>query len=148
MTGGPTLPGMVLFLLATASSAMSHHAVGPVYDADRTITAEGVVTRYRLVNPHSMMTLESRDPDGHPVTWTIELDGRQNLIVAGWTDKTIRVGERITVYGNPTHTGSPRMFFRRLVRADGTELQRSLDERFDGVDEQRRERRRQSTSQN
>ena len=98
------------------------------------------MTEFRLVNPHASMTLDSTDADGNSLTWTVDFDGRVNLIVGGWTEDTIRVGEAVTVTGNPAYTGEPKMFFVKLVRTDGSELLRPLLERFNLIDQQRRER--------
>jgi len=97
------------------------------------------VTSFRLVNPHAMLTMDVTDDAGKVVKWTVEFAGRLNLTVSGWTDDTITAGERVTVTGNPTHTGSARLFFVQLVRADGTEL-RSGDERLKAIEEERRQR--------
>jgi hypothetical protein len=84
---------------------------------------------------------------GQDGEWTVEFDGVLNLTEGGWTERSIVVGERLTVSGNPTHTNSPRLFFRRLVRADGTEVMRHQDTRGTTIDEQRRERARQRSQQ-
>jgi hypothetical protein len=134
--------GLLLALLALALSmaADAHHAFSPVFDESRTISVAGVVTEFRLVNPHAWMTVDVTDEAGNVVQWTVEFGGRLNLTVGGWTDDSIQAGERITVSGNPTHTGSPRLFFRRLVRADGTELVPPGAERIDAIEEERRQR--------
>ncbi|HEY5566306.1 MAG TPA: hypothetical protein VIM81_03565, partial [Gammaproteobacteria bacterium] len=87
------------------------------------------------------------DDAGNVVEWTVEFSGRLNLTVGGWTDDTISPGERVTVSGNPTHTGSPRMFFRRLVRADGTELRPPSAARQGAIEEERRQRARARAEQ-
>lgn len=130
--------GMVLFFWLSMPLSMSHHSFDAVYDGRRTVSVEGVVREFRFMNPHATMTLDAEDPAGDPVMWTVEFDGSINLTVAHWTPETIAPGERVVVYGNPTHTGSPRMFFRRLVRSDGTELKRPMDASADLIDERRR----------
>jgi hypothetical protein len=94
-----------------------------------------------------MMTIDVTDETGKVVKWTVEFDGVLNLTEGGWTERSIVVGERLTVGGNPTHTNSSRMFFRRLVRGDGTEVVRHQDTRGTTIDEQRRERARQRSQQ-
>ena len=54
---------------------------------------------------------------------------------------------QITVTGNPTHTGSSRIFFRKLVRADGTELLDSGSQRQKDIEEERRQRQRARAQQ-
>jgi hypothetical protein len=136
--GKSTLCATLLLCTALASA---HHAFSPVYDASRTVTVAGVVTVFRLVNPHAQMSIDVTGDAGKVVTWNVEFDGRLNLTNAGWTDDTIAIGERLSVTGNPTHTGSSRMFFASLVRSDGTALLRPAIARIQGLEEQRRQRR-------
>jgi hypothetical protein len=131
--------GCIALLLGSAL-ASAHHAFSPVYDAGKTVTVAGVVTAFRLVNPHAQMLIDVRDDTGATQGWEVEFDGRLNLTNGGWTDNTIKVGERVTVTGNPTHTGSPRMFFVRLQRADGSTLLRPGIERVNTLEQERRRR--------
>lgn len=119
----------------------AHHSTTPVYDGKRTVTKTGVVTSFRLVNPHTMVALDVVDDDGKVVPWIVEFDGRVNLTRFGWDDDTLKPGERITVTGNPTHSDSPRMFFIELARPDGTQLRRPMiDPTVDALEEARRRR--------
>jgi len=127
-------------LVLSATEASSHHAFSPVYDEKRLITVVGVVTQFRFVNPHAMMFMDVTDKDGKVVKWVVEFDGNLNLSEKGWTADSIKAHERVTVTGNPTHTGSQRMFFTRLVRPDGTELLREDRQRLKGIEEERRQR--------
>ena len=139
---------IVMALLLPMSAAEAHHAFAPVYDIKRTVSVVGTVTEFRLVNPHASMTVSSIESDGNLTTWTVDFDGRVNLAVGGWTDDTIKAGEVVTVTGNPAHSGRPSMFFIRLIRADGSELLRPLFERFNSIDEQRRQRAQQRDAEN
>jgi hypothetical protein len=132
----------VTALLLGIGSAMAHHSFSPVYDAKRTVTVEGVVTEFRFVNPHAHMALDVSDDAGRVTQWNVEFDGRLNLTNHGWDDDTIKVGERLTVSGNPTHTGSQQMFFTRLERPDGSVVARGGD-RIQSIEDERRARREQ-----
>jgi len=131
---------VVAALALTAASAGAHHAFSPVYDAKRTITVEGVVTQFRFVNPHAMMLMDVTDKTGKVVKWNVEFAGRLNLEEAGWTADSIKAGERVKVTGNPTWTGSQRMAFVKLVRADGTTLEPGRAQRLSAIEEERRQR--------
>ena len=48
----------------TAGAATAHHAFSPVYDIKRTISLQGVVTEFRLVNPHALMLMDVTDESG------------------------------------------------------------------------------------
>ena len=139
--------GVLLFATALltffATTATSHHAFSPVYDDQRVITVTGVVTQFKFVNPHAMMFMDVTDNSGKVTKWTVEFAGRLNLSNVGWTEQSIKSGERVTVTGNPTHTGSDRMFFRKLVHADGRELLPAAPQRENTLEEERRQRARE-----
>ena len=139
-----------LTLLALAVSirlAFAHHSFSAVYDGKRSVTVTGVVTQFRFVNPHALMTLEVTDKDGKVVTWVVEFAGRLNLSEIGWSAESIRSGEKLTVTGNPTHEPLPRLAFQRIVKADGTELVPAAAQRNDTLEEERRERAKRRTQQ-
>jgi hypothetical protein len=131
---------MTLVLLASARIAYSHHSFSAVYDGTKQTNVEGVVTQFRFVNPHAMMYLDAKDASGKAVKWVVEFDGRLNLSNFGWTADSIKAGEHVTVTGNPSHNEPNRMFFNKLVHADGTELVRGALSRLNGVEEERKER--------
>src|SRR5436309_14336406 len=108
--------GVVPVLMLATGSASSHHAFSPVYDEKRLITVVGVVTEFRFINPHAIMLMNVTDEIGKVAKWTVEFAGRLNLSEAGWTGESVKASERITVTGNPTHTGSQWVFLRKLVR--------------------------------
>ena len=142
--------GLLVFGLVTLAApnlATAHHSFSAVYDINRTVSVQGVVSEFRLVNPHALMLMDVTDDAGKVSKWTIEFDGRLNLTEHGWNEHTIVVGERVTVTGNPTHVGAPRIFFRKLVRPDGTELLKGSDETVSEVERVRQERARQRNSQ-
>ena len=133
----------MLLPLASTTAALAHHAFSPVYDGTKTVTIKGIVTEFKLVNPHTTMTLDVTDEAGKHEMWTVEMAGLLSLSRQGWTKDTVSVGDELIVTGNPTHTGSPRIAFRRLVLPNGKELMDPNDNRTDAVEEQRRQRARQ-----
>ena len=136
----------IALVMVCATASMSHHAFSPVYDDQRVITVTGVVTQFKFVNPHAMMFMDVAGESGKVTKWTVEFAGRLNLSNVGWTEESIKSGERVTVTGNPTHTGSDRMFFRKLVRSDGSELVPAGPQRANALDEERRQRARERDS--
>ena len=137
----------ILTLMLGPNSAAAHHSFAPVYDGSRMITVTGVVTQFRFVNPHAMMLMDVTDESGKVVKWTVEFAGSLNLSEVGWTADSIKAKERVTVTGNPTHTGSQRMFFRKLVRPDGSELLNSELQRTKDIEEERLQRQRARSQQ-
>jgi len=141
----------LLFMALTLSAggrALAHHSFGGVFDGSQTTDVEGVVTEFHFVNPHATMALAVADADGGTRTRIVEFDGELNLINAGWTAETIRVGERVRVHGNPERNGGDRVWFLSLTREDGSELVRPILDRINALEEQRRQRARQRAQEN
>jgi len=133
----------ILLVALTVGRAGAHHAFSAVYDDKQTITVEGVVTQFKFVNPHAIMSMDVTDKSGKVVTWTVEFAGRLNLAEGGWTADTIKPGERVKVSGNPARQNDHQMSFGRIVRADGTELVPVGKKREEAIEAERRERARQ-----
>jgi hypothetical protein len=146
MTWPRAWPLILPILLICATVSFSHHSFSAVYDGTKETSVAGVVTQFRFVNPHAMMYLDATDSSGKIVKWVVEFDGRLNLSNVGWTADSIKSGERVTVTGNPSHTESNRLFFRKLVHADGTELVRG-SQRLNAIEEDRQQRARQRDQQ-
>jgi hypothetical protein len=131
---------ITLMPLLLATQLYSHHSFSAVYDGTKQTTVAGVVTQFRFVNPHAMMYLDVKDDSGKVVKWIVEFDGRLNLSNFGWTETSIKAGEHVTVTGNPSHTEPNRVFFLKLLHADGTELVRGSLQRANSIEEDRRQR--------
>ena len=130
---------MVLLPILCATTAYSHHSFSAVYDGTKQTTVTGVVTQFRFVNPHALMSVNVPDAEGKVTKWVVEFDGRLNLSNYGWTEESIKSGEKVTVTGNPAHETPNRMFFLKLVHANGSELVRG-GQRGKDIDEDRRQR--------
>jgi hypothetical protein len=123
--------------VAALAPAFGHHSFAAQYDGTKTVTLDGTIKEFRFVNPHALATVDVVDDKGAVRQWTVEFDGRLNLTNFGWTEATIRPGEHAKISGNPERTGAPRIFFSKIVRADGTELVRGGD-RLNAIEEDRR----------
>ena len=89
-------------LLAAAAPALAHHSFNTFFDISRTVKIEGVIKSFRLVSPHSDMTVEVKDASGKVATWHITArTGAVNAKREGWRVEEF-IGKRVTVEGNPT----------------------------------------------
>lgn len=127
-------------LVLSTTLAGAHHSFAAIYDGSRTVTVAGVVTAFRFINPHAEMSMDVTEGTSSTASWDVEFDGQVNLVSDGWTDDTIRVGERVSVTGNPTRTASTRIFFVSLRREDGSVLERPPLQRFKALELERRQR--------
>lgn len=82
--------------------ATAHHSFNTFFDVSRTIAIEGVVTSFRLVNPHAEMLVDVQDADGGAVTWRITArTGPAAAMREGWKPEDF-IGKQVKVEGNPT----------------------------------------------
>ncbi len=96
------LAAFAVISVVLAVPVAAHHSFNVFFDMSRTIEIEGVVTSFRLVNPHAEMLVDVPDADGNPVTWRITArTGPAEARREGWVPEDF-VGKQVTVEGNPT----------------------------------------------
>jgi hypothetical protein len=109
----------VSMLLLHALPARAHHSWAP-YDVEREVRIEGLVTEYKWANPHSYIRLATAGEDGRSKVWEIELSSAVVIRNRGWSADTIAVGDRVTVYANPSRNPNlTKALGARLVGPDG-----------------------------
>jgi Family of unknown function (DUF6152) len=84
----------------------AHHSYA-AYDLIQTRTLEGTVESFHWSNPHSTFTLVLK-PDGHGelIRWNIITSGPAVLKRFGWTQGSLKAGDRVSVVCNPMTDGS------------------------------------------
>ena len=88
------LPSLAaLGLLTAAWTASAHHSLA-VYDTDRQIVIEGVVTQLVWRNPHPFLFLEVQRGDGIVETWAAEMAPTSWMTRHGYDEDSITSGEK------------------------------------------------------
>jgi hypothetical protein len=106
-------------LLAGTATVLGHHSIAGVYDQSREQTVDGVVTRFEFVNPHPFVWLDVPS-GGAAQPWRLELDNRRELTAIGFTESTLKPGDRVIVTGSMARSEPNRIYVRRLDRpSDG-----------------------------
>jgi hypothetical protein len=111
----------VVCLLAVSVPLFAHHGYA-AYDTDRKVTLKGTVTRWIWSNPHCMIQLDVSDDSGHAVRWIAETENPSTMSRNGWTDKSIKVGEQITVIVLPVKNGNPAGRILEVILPSGEKL--------------------------
>ncbi|OFW02640.1 MAG: hypothetical protein A3I61_11030 [Acidobacteria bacterium RIFCSPLOWO2_02_FULL_68_18] len=104
-----------VLVLAAGGAADAHHSIAGYYNTSLEATVDGVVTEFRFVNPHPFLVVEIRR-DGAAERWQLDMDNRFELAQIGFTETTLRPGDRVVVAGNPAHREPRRLYIRRLDR--------------------------------
>lgn len=106
-------------LVLSAGLVYGHHS-NSIYDESSYVSLTGTVNKFEFVNPHVLIHLDVKYPDGSVVTWTT-LGGPPNRMNkgSGWNRKTFQPGEALTIIGFPFRDGRPGMLFQKIIRANG-----------------------------
>ena len=113
------IPLVGFILAACVTAAHAHHSIAGAYDRNRRVTIEGVVKNVEFVNPHPFVVVAVTE-DGRAHNWTLEMDNRWELVEAGFTNETLRPGDRVVVTGIQARLYRLGLYIYRLDRsADG-----------------------------
>jgi hypothetical protein len=116
----PVLLGIVLVCAVTPARA--HHGAA-TFDTVGEITIKGTVTEWIWSNPHSVLKLDVKGEDGAVKTWSVATSNVADLSKRGWSRRTFKPGEEVTVLIQPAKSGEPVGMIRNVVLADGRKLQ-------------------------
>lgn len=94
------------FALVWATVASAHHS-SAMYDQEKTRMLTGVVTQVRWTSPHVNFSILADGARGQAGTsWVLEATSPGNLLRAGWTRTSIKVGDRLAVVVAPLRDGT------------------------------------------
>ena len=113
----------VSLLLASASPLAAHHGAGN-FELSKSITFNGTLTRVELVNPHSWLYFEVREPDGTLSKHRCEMRSVHTLRRSGWTKELFPVGAKITVEAAPDRLDPASCYLNTIRFADGSHMDR------------------------
>ena len=114
--------GLAGLLAAVSLPATAHHSVTAAFDIAHTVTVEGEVRALELASPHSHLRVDVRGADGTTVTWVTELAASAYLRRAGWSEKSLSVGERVRLTGAPSRYTPRELYAVSVTKSDGTRL--------------------------
>jgi hypothetical protein len=113
----------VLLVAAAAAPSAAHHSFGVAFDASKTVTLSGTITRIDWTNPHTHVYADVKDESGKVVNWKFEGYPPNVLSRTGWKrDVTVRIGDTITMFGYRARDGSAFAHLREVTLADGKRL--------------------------
>ena len=113
--------GLLVWLAAMTVPAFAHHSMA-MYDMQNNITVTGTVARIELKNPHSVFYITATDKDGKQVQWMLECQPLATLTTYGWSQTTMKVGDKVTAVGSPARNGKPAMLVRAIQLPDGRSI--------------------------
>lgn len=101
----------------------AHHAFAAEFDANKPVKfTDATVTKVMLINPHSWIYVDVKQPDGTVVNWAIEAGSPNVLLRRGITRNTLKPGDKINVDGYQAKDGTHRANGRDLKLPNGQQL--------------------------
>lgn len=89
-----------------AGPACAHHGTAG-YDMAKVITLAGPVTKVDWTNPHIVVYMDAKDPQGNPQHWTLELSAPLLMQRFGWTKDSVKAGDQLVAETHPAKNGAP-----------------------------------------
>jgi len=103
-----------------SNSLWAHHGQAG-YNTTGTVTVNGVVTDFKFVNPHSIVSLDVMNDQGATESWQGELTSPNHLIRAGWESNTLKPGDKVSMTGYRAKSGANSMWITK-ISVNGEEL--------------------------
>ena len=107
--------------LLVSNSALAHHGAEAIYEK-KEMTLKATITEFVWTNPHieiGIDTVGSNDTVDH---WLVEAGSPANNVNRGWTKKSIKPGDAVTITFRPGLRGVKIGRLLNIVTADGKEL--------------------------
>lgn len=119
-----TLRGAVLAIvgvLMMPASTLTHHGSAS-FDNTKEVTVKGTVTEWLWANPHCFLKVEGKDDTGTVRIWNLEFGNPTDITSRGFSRRTFKVGEEVTVTVTPVKSGAPVGRARVVTLANGQKL--------------------------
>ena len=113
----------VAFVFLFVPFVFAHHGGGS-FDLTRSVTYEGVLTKVELVNPHSWLYFDVKDPAGKVSHHRCEMRSVHVLRRSGWAKEQFPAGSAVTVEAAPDKIDPNSCYLNTIRFKDGTHMDR------------------------
>jgi uncharacterized protein DUF6152 len=105
--------------LLCSRSTFAHHSVAAEFDTSQQTELKGEITQVWFANPHVRYRLTVTKADGSTEDWELQGGNVTGLIRQGWTEDSLRIGDRVTASGDLGWNDAKKLRIREVVTTDG-----------------------------
>lgn len=114
---------IVAGLLPGAVPVIAHHSFAGAFDASQPMELKGTITSFEWINPHALVHLAVKKPDGQIEHWQVEIAAPNSLFRRGWTKSAVSPGTEVVMSGyRAKDPGLLRLNGLHLLLPDGRRL--------------------------
>jgi hypothetical protein len=113
---------VAISVAASGAHVSAHHSFAAEFDALKPVTLKGTVVKWEMINPHGWITVDVLGPDGKIAQWMIETSNPNGLMRLGWSKRSLKPGDEITVEAFRAKDGSNTANAARITLADGRKV--------------------------
>jgi hypothetical protein len=99
-----------LAICAGATRVSAHHAFAAEFDANKSVSFKGTVTKMEWINPHTWLHIDVKKPDGTVENWAIEAGTPNVLFRRGFTKESLLPGTEVVVGRDLTFPDGRKLF--------------------------------------
>jgi hypothetical protein len=111
-----------LLVGVAASAPMSAHHGSAAFDVGKRLELKGTVTEWVWGNPHCWLKFDVKDANGKVTNWVAETTNAADMTEKGWSVRTFKAGDEVTVTLEPVKSGQPVGRVQFVVLSDGKTL--------------------------
>jgi len=112
---------MAAAVLIVSVPLFAHHG-NAAFDTGKKVTMKGTVTEWFWANPHCFLKFDVKDESGNVAHWVAETNNAPDMIERGWSNKSFKPGDEITVTVEPVKNGRPVGRVLQVVLPNGETL--------------------------
>ena len=105
-------------ILAGSAPAIAHHGAA-TFDTGKEMVMEATVTEWVWANPHCFLKFDVKEATGTVRSWVVETSNPPDMVNRGWTRRSFKAGDRVTVTVEPVKSGNPVGRLLQVKFADG-----------------------------
>jgi uncharacterized protein DUF6152 len=114
---------LVAGLLIASRPLVAHHGAAAFEnDPAKRLVLKGTVVEWLWANPHTLLQFDTKGTDGQTVRWVVEASNPPDMQNRGWTIKSFKPGDEVTVTVRPVKSGKPVGSIVQVEFADGRVL--------------------------